>query len=151
MTVSLHNITFDCADARALGAFWSAMTGWPLFHDEDPEVLVAPSYPPTSFPTLLFIPVPEGKTAKNRLHLDLQPTDRTRDEQVEAAVALGATILGDHRQTDGAGWVTSPTPRATSSASSAPRPSVPPRNPAPPASSASSPDPPRCEFLRAEV
>jgi predicted enzyme related to lactoylglutathione lyase len=106
MTVSLHNITVDCADARALGAFWSALTGWPLFYDDDPEVLVAPSYPPTTFPTMLFIPVPEGKTAKNRMHLDLQPTDCTRDEQVERAVALGATILGDHRKDDGTGWVT---------------------------------------------
>jgi len=106
MTVSLHNITVDCADARALGAFWSALTGWPLFYDDDPEVLVAPSYPPTTFPTMLFIPVPEGKTAKNRMHLDLQPTDCTRDEQVERAVALGATIHGDHRKDDGTGWVT---------------------------------------------
>ena len=106
MTVSLHNITVDCADARALGSFWSALTGWPLFYDDDPEVLVAPSYPPTSFPTMLFIPVPEGKTAKNRMHLDLRPTDCTRDEQVEKALALGATLLGDHRKDDGTGWVT---------------------------------------------
>jgi predicted enzyme related to lactoylglutathione lyase len=56
--------------------------------------------------SMLFIPVPEGKTAKNRLHLDLGPTDCTRDEQVAAAVALGASMIGDHRQPDGAGWVT---------------------------------------------
>jgi hypothetical protein len=55
---------------------------------------------------MLFIPVPEGKTAKNRMHLDLQPTDCTRDEQMERAVALGATVVGDHRKEDGTGWVT---------------------------------------------
>ena len=55
---------------------------------------------------MLFIPVPEGKTAKNRMHLDLRPTDCTRDEQVEKALALGATLLGDHRKDDGTGWVT---------------------------------------------
>jgi predicted enzyme related to lactoylglutathione lyase len=106
MTVSLHNVTVDCADARALASFWSALTGWNLYYDDDPEVLLAPSYPPQSHPTLLFIPVPEGKTAKNRMHLDLQPTDCTRDEQVERAVALGATVVGDHRTEDGSGWVT---------------------------------------------
>jgi predicted enzyme related to lactoylglutathione lyase len=105
MAMTVNNLTFDCADARALGTFWAAMTGWTLFYDDDPEVLVAPHFPTTGT-SMLFIPVPEGKTAKNRLHLDLQPTDRTRDEQVDAAVALGATILGDHRQPDGTGWVT---------------------------------------------
>ena len=54
---------------------------------------------------LLFIPVPEGKTAKNRMHPDLAPVDRTRDEEVERLVALGATRIADHRAADGAGWV----------------------------------------------
>lgn len=106
MTASIHNITVDCADARALAGFWSALTGWHVYYDDDPEVVVAPSFPPPSHPALLFIPVPEGKTAKNRLHLDLCPTDCTRDEQVERAVELGATIVGDHRKDDGSGWVT---------------------------------------------
>ena len=44
---------------------------------------------------MLFIPVPEGKTAKNRLHLDLSPETGTRDELVDAAVAAGAS---DHRR-----------------------------------------------------
>jgi predicted enzyme related to lactoylglutathione lyase len=55
---------------------------------------------------MLFIPVPEGKTAKNRLHLDLSPERATRDEMVERAVAAGATVIGDHRGEDGTGWVT---------------------------------------------
>jgi hypothetical protein len=50
--------------------------------------------------------VPEGKTAKNRVHLDLEPSGSTRDEQVEQALALGATLVGDHRKPDGSGWVT---------------------------------------------
>ena len=106
MTVSLHNITVDCGDARALATFWSGLTGWNVYYDDDPEVLLAPTYPPQAFPTMLFIPVPEGKSAKNRIHLDLQPTDCTRDEQVEQAISLGATVLADHRNADGTGWVT---------------------------------------------
>jgi predicted enzyme related to lactoylglutathione lyase len=103
--IHVHNITFDCADARALGRFWSHLTGWNLYYDDDPEVVVAPSYPYDGT-GLLFIPVPEGKTAKNRLHLDLQPEGVTRDEAVVQAMALGASVVADHRRPDGTGWVT---------------------------------------------
>jgi hypothetical protein len=41
-------------------------------------------------PTLSFVHVPEGKTAKNRLHLDLNPTDREQDEEVRRLLDLGA-------------------------------------------------------------
>ena len=105
MAAHVHNITFDCADSRALATFWSTVTGWNVYYDDDPEVVVAPSFPyaGTGF---LFIPVPEGKTAKNRVHLDLSPDDGTRDELVETAVAAGASLVGDHRNEDGSGWVT---------------------------------------------
>ena len=105
MSVRIHNITFDCADARALAGFWSTLTGWNVYYDDDPEVVLAPSFPYDGT-GMLFIPVPEGKTAKNRLHLDLSPQRGTRDEMVETAVAAGATVVGDHRGADGKGWVT---------------------------------------------
>ena len=104
MAVHLHNITFDCADARALAEFWQVVTGWELFYDDDPEVLLGPSYPYDGT-GMLFIPVPEGKTAKNRVHLDLVPEDSTRDELVETVLAAGATLLGDFRKDDGSGFV----------------------------------------------
>lgn len=105
MTVAVHNLTFDCSDARALAGFWAQLLGWNVYFDDDPEVVVAPHYPYRG-PGMLFIPVPEGKTAKNRLHLDLEPIDCSRDEQVDTALALGATLLADHRSDDGTGWVT---------------------------------------------
>jgi predicted enzyme related to lactoylglutathione lyase len=104
MTVHLHNITFDCTDALALAGFWSRLTGWNVYYDDDPEVVVAPTFPYDGI-GLLFIPVPEGKTAKNRVHLDVMATT-TRDEAVASAVADGATIIGDFRKPDGTGWVT---------------------------------------------
>jgi predicted enzyme related to lactoylglutathione lyase len=52
-----------------------------------------------------FQDVPEGKSVKNRIHLDVQPVDRTRDEEVEWLVGIGASIVADHRQPDGTGWV----------------------------------------------
>ena len=49
--------------------------------------------------------MPEPKTVKNRVHLDLMPTDRTRDEEVERLLGIGATLVADHRRPDGTGWV----------------------------------------------
>ncbi|MFE9429055.1 VOC family protein [Kitasatospora sp. NPDC006697] len=106
MTSRVRSITFDCADPFAIGAFWSAVTGRPAVNDgtaEEPEVMLA-GPDGSALPNLLFIPVPEGKTVKNRVHLDLQPEDRTRDEEVARLIGLGATLVADHRAPDGTGW-----------------------------------------------
>jgi predicted enzyme related to lactoylglutathione lyase len=106
MTARPRNITFDCADPYAQVKFWSQVTGYREDpedgnHPDDPEaVLVGPD----GQPNLLFVTVPEPKTVKNRVHLDLQPTDRTRDEEVTRLLALGATLVADHRRPDGTGW-----------------------------------------------
>jgi predicted enzyme related to lactoylglutathione lyase len=106
MASTLRNVTVDCSDALKLAGFWAAALGWNIYHDDDPEVLVAPQFPPAGEgPTMLFIPVPEPRTSKNRVHVDLQPSDRTRDEEVERLVGLGARVVEDHRTADGAGWV----------------------------------------------
>jgi predicted enzyme related to lactoylglutathione lyase len=106
MASSLRNVTIDCTDALALARFWAAVLGWNVYHSDDPEVLVAPQFPPaTDGPTMLFIPVPEPRSVKNRVHVDLQPSDRTRDEEVERLRALGATVVEDHRDDAGLGWV----------------------------------------------
>jgi predicted enzyme related to lactoylglutathione lyase len=105
MTSVFRNITIDCRDAAALGDFWAQVLGWYVFTDDDPEVLVAPTFPYiAAVPRMLFIPVPEGKTAKNRLHLDLTPVNTTRDEEVARLQSLGATMVEDHRNDDGSGW-----------------------------------------------
>jgi Glyoxalase-like domain len=107
VTSSLRNITVDCRDPLALGRFWAAVLGWNVYFDHDPEVLVAPSFPPVQGPTMLFIPVPEPRTVKNRVHLDIVPSDRTRDEEVARLVQLGASVVEDHRNASGQGlgWV----------------------------------------------
>ena len=42
---------------------------------------------------------------KNRVHLDLWPTERTRDEEVTRLLGIGATLFEDHREPDGTGFV----------------------------------------------
>jgi hypothetical protein len=107
MTARPRNITFDCADPYRLAGFWSEVTGY----REDPENGNAPEDPEALLvgadgqPNLLFIKVPEGKTTKNRVHLDLMPTQHTRDQEVARLLELGATLVADHRRPDGTGWV----------------------------------------------
>ncbi|MFD7156479.1 VOC family protein [Kribbella sp. NPDC059898] len=104
--MKLRHITIDAANPYELARFWSTVTGWPLGDGDEPgddEVLVVA---PDPVPGLLFIAVPEGKTVKNRVHLDWGPTERTRDAEVERIAGLGGTIHEDHRRPDGRGWVT---------------------------------------------
>jgi catechol 2,3-dioxygenase-like lactoylglutathione lyase family enzyme len=106
MTARIRHITFDCADPLALARFWTQVTGY----QEDPEDPNLPEHTeallvaPDGQADLLFVTVPEGKTVKNRVHLDLQPTDRTRDEEVDRLLGLGAALFADHRRPDGTGW-----------------------------------------------
>jgi catechol 2,3-dioxygenase-like lactoylglutathione lyase family enzyme len=107
MTARIRHITVDCSDPYRLAQFWSAVTGW----GEDPENGNAPDDPEALLvspdpgaPGLLFIKVPEAKAVKNRVHLDVVPEDRTRDEEVERLLASGATLIADQRKPDGRGW-----------------------------------------------
>jgi hypothetical protein len=102
----IHTVTVDCAQPYELAQWWRQVIGWP-FHeetekDDDEVMLMAPSEP-----HLLFIKVPEGKSVKNRVHLDVRPDgDGTRDQEVERLIGLGAKPYEDHRNADGTGWVT---------------------------------------------
>ncbi|MFD0267539.1 VOC family protein [Streptomyces sp. NPDC127106] len=106
MYPSIPTITFDCTgDPYDLGLFWSRVLGRPLADDDkpgDPEAIIKD---PAGGPTLLFVRVPEGKTAKNRIHLDLQPEGRTRDEEVQRIRDFGAQVIADQSRPDGGGWV----------------------------------------------
>ncbi|MGW2825973.1 VOC family protein [Streptomyces sp. NPDC001443] len=100
MTSVIRHVTVDCADAYAVGSFWSKVLDQPLHDDDhpgDPEALIEGA-------GLLFVTVPEAKAVKNRVHFDLQPQDRTRDEEVERLLALGARLVDDRRNEDGTGW-----------------------------------------------
>jgi catechol 2,3-dioxygenase-like lactoylglutathione lyase family enzyme len=105
--VRLHSITFDCAHPTELGRWWTKVTGW----EEDPgnpnvpEDYEAALVAPDRSLNLLFINVPEAKAVKNRVHLDLESTDATRDDEVLRLVALRATVVADRRRPDGSGWV----------------------------------------------
>lgn len=103
LTSQVRTITFDCHDPELVGRFWAAVLDRPLdFQPGDPEALVEPA---DGQPALLFLPVPEDKTVKNRVHLDLQPSDRSREQEVARVTDLGARLRADFRQADGTGFV----------------------------------------------
>ncbi|MFF0436544.1 VOC family protein [Streptomyces sp. NPDC004327] len=103
MTSLVRHITIDCSDAYALASFWAQVIDGRVTDEDspgDPEALVE-----SAGTGLLFVQVPDRKSTKNRVHLDLQPQDRTRDEEVERVAGLGATVVDDRRRPDGTGWV----------------------------------------------
>jgi hypothetical protein len=77
----------DARDPRGLGRWWQEALGWVVVSDDPDEVEIRPAA--DRLPGLLFVPVRESKTIKNRLHLDFRPDDR--DVEVERLLALGAT------------------------------------------------------------
>jgi hypothetical protein len=91
MTMSVAGLSIDCADAAALAGFWSEALGRPVNAGADAEHAAIDPTDPASGPRLSFHKVPEPKTVKNRLHLDLR-TDRFEAE-TERLTGLGATAL----------------------------------------------------------
>ena len=89
MTVSLAAVTFDCADAARLARFWSVVLDRPLAPDSSADFAsIGSEADSASWPAWMFVRVPEGKRAKNRVHVDLVAADFGAD--VDRAVNLGA-------------------------------------------------------------
>jgi len=83
-------LTIDCADPARLAEFWAAVLGYEIGGIEEADVWIKDPVG-TSWP-LLFQVVPEGKSVKNRLHLDLR-SSASMAAEVERVKALGATEL----------------------------------------------------------
>ena len=104
MSAAIYTVAFDCENAAGLAQFWSQVLDAPVDPDGSEEfasIGLAEGAP--GRPGLVFNQVPEGKTAKNRVHLDLLAT--ALDEEVDRALAAGAGKLGDFDDS-GTRWVT---------------------------------------------
>ncbi|WP_432010360.1 VOC family protein [Streptomyces cucumeris] len=99
MASKFTELAIDCADPQGLARFWCAVLGYEV-QDEDEEdgivTIGSPLVPEGKDrggpvpPALTFARVPEGKTIKNRLHIDVNPTDREQDEEVRRLLDIGA-------------------------------------------------------------
>ena len=102
MASRLTEISLDCHDPDRLADFWTAALDWVVLDREPGLVEIGPARSDDAAlldavrsgpvaPTMFLAAVGEDKVVKNRMHLDLSPVDRSRDEEVERLLALGAT------------------------------------------------------------
>jgi len=117
MALKWYTTVIDCTDHRAQGRWWAEVLDWTVAFDTDEELVLVPRHaleeggPVADLDTwmrrgqgLVFVPVPEGKQVKNRLHLDLAPhSSQDRDAEIQRLLDLGATQL-DVGQPDMATW-----------------------------------------------
>jgi predicted enzyme related to lactoylglutathione lyase len=87
MANRITSIAIDCADPELLASFWTAVLGWQV--TERDEGIVSIGTPAGAF-GIDFVQVPEPKQIKNRLHLDLNATDREQDAELRRLLDLGA-------------------------------------------------------------
>src|SRR5689334_3096103 len=82
-----YTIVVDCNDIEQEASFWQAVLGYERVYEAADEIVIVKDR--ETEPGLVFVPVPEAKSVKNRLHIDLAPDDQ--DAEVERLIGLGAT------------------------------------------------------------
>lgn len=109
MSVFISHTTLDCHDAFALSEWWRVALDYEMEPDDpnEPGHEECAIRDPQTGHTLLFIEVPDAELPAKRIHFDVRPRERTRDEEVEWLRGHGATEVADHRglHGPGTGWV----------------------------------------------
>ena len=111
MASRFTELVVDCHDPERLAAFWCAVLDFEVI-DRTADKVEIGSWEPTVEdvrarqmpPTVVFIRVPEHKTVKNRLHLDLHPGGDRRDEESARLEALGSRVLRRVEEPSGS-WI----------------------------------------------
>jgi hypothetical protein len=102
MALRWYTVVVDCRDINAQSTWWADVLGWRKIYESDDEVVIVPPHvtmelvkatPWEQMGTgLTFVPVPEGKAVKNRLHMDLAPhVSQDRDAEIQRLLDMGAT------------------------------------------------------------
>lgn len=115
MSVRWYSVVVDCDDVQAQSRWWAQVLDWRIIYDTASEVVVVPPYVADETrkvpvgergPGLIFVPVPEGKSTKNRLHIDLAPpADQVLDAEVRRLEALGARRADIGQDREQVSWV----------------------------------------------
>ena len=97
MVSRFSELVIDCRDTRRVADFWCAVLGYEITAMEGDVIEIAPEKPTAEAlvagpipPPLVFVPVPESKTIKNRVHIDVSPIDASQEDEVVRLEALGA-------------------------------------------------------------
>ena len=104
MACRFSELVVDCRDPEVLARFWCEVLGYRELSREDGEIEIGPE---AGFggpaPTLVFGRVDDPTPGKLRLHIDVSPTDRDQDAELERLLGLGAT-RADVGQTGEENW-----------------------------------------------
>jgi hypothetical protein len=103
MALRWYTVVIDCLDVAAQAEWWRETLGWQKVYEAEDEVVIVPAHVTEEStrstpweqvaPGLVFVPVPEHKSLKNRLHIDLAPhTSDDRDAEIAALLERGATL-----------------------------------------------------------
>jgi predicted enzyme related to lactoylglutathione lyase len=90
MASVLSEVIVDANDPRAVAHFWGEVLGWPVIDNEGGIYWASATGDYTERPLLVFVPVSEPKTVKNRLHIDVNPSGCDQPAELERLLALGA-------------------------------------------------------------
>jgi catechol 2,3-dioxygenase-like lactoylglutathione lyase family enzyme len=105
MASILREVVIDCQDPGRLARFWGDVLGWPVVEDKRGYCWLSSTGEPWAPPPLLvFVPVPEPKKEKNRVHIDVNPSGCEPAEELERLLKLGARRV-DVGQGENVPWV----------------------------------------------
>lgn len=93
MACRISELVIDAVDAEALAVFWCSVLGYvEVGREHDGSIEIGP--PGVGFggpqPTLVLSPTVDPRPAKLRLHIDVSPTDRDQEAELERLLGLGA-------------------------------------------------------------
>ena len=89
MAARFSELIVDAHDPEGLARFWCDVLGWRTTgQPEDGVVEIAPD--DGALPTIVFVPVSDEKTTKNRLHVDVSPVGCDQEEELARLLGLGA-------------------------------------------------------------
>jgi hypothetical protein len=86
VSLEWEQVVIQARDPVALGWWWADVLGWVVLNDSADEFEIRPSV--ERLPGLIFVPAPEAKELKNRLHLDFRPDDQ--QAEVDRLLRAGA-------------------------------------------------------------
>jgi hypothetical protein len=115
MSVRWYSVVVDCKDVTAQSRWWAEVLDWRVVFESKDEVVLVPPHALDSSrdiprlergPGLVFVAVPEEKTVKNRLHIDLSPPpDGDQEAEVRRLEAMGARRVGVGQDPSAVSWV----------------------------------------------
>jgi catechol 2,3-dioxygenase-like lactoylglutathione lyase family enzyme len=91
MASRFSELVIDCLNPQRLAEFWCEVLGFVVLDTDDGAIEIGPEEGFGGLqPTLIFSPTTKPETGKRRLHIDINPTDRDQDAELQRLLEIGA-------------------------------------------------------------